>query len=216
MDADDLLDEQEEIFSAKLLEEGTQTRGQLYAMKSRKKNNEKLEASNIMIQTQSWLTDSSCSQRDVNLCCAAALERLGRRSDAICRLTEAQKMLSGDTSRKLARARLLFKDDCKAEALKLVLEVCSAFERGECCSKEAVADAYNLAGWFRIHDSDHSSGAYAAWSAGNERAPHCAMLARQKKIRDCWDQTATESTINGLVGDGAQSLTISTNLNLFH
>jgi len=143
----------------------------------------------------------------VYLCCTAALERLKRRPDAISRLAEMQEVYPGDTSIKLARARLLFKDDNKAEALRLVLEVCSAFERGEACTKEAAADAFNLAGWFRIHDSDHS-GAYAAWSAGSELAPHCAMLARQKRKRHYWDQIATELIIIGLVGDGAQNLTI--------
>ena len=59
MDADELFEVQEEVFSAQLVEQGTQIHKELFAIKARKKNNEKLEACNIMIQTQSWLTDTS-------------------------------------------------------------------------------------------------------------------------------------------------------------
>jgi hypothetical protein len=209
MDADDVLELQEELVYAQLVEEGTHTRENISDMKAAKKNRENLQMCNFIIQSQSWLTDDSCTQRDVYLCCAAALEGLNRRATAIARLSEAREALPGDPKLMLASARLLFKDDRKAEALALVNDVCSAFEAGAACTKETAADAFNLAGWFRIHDSDHS-GAYAVWSVGSKRAPHCTVLARQHIKRQCWDcSNQSESPSDGLVGNGAQDLTLS-------
>lgn len=103
----------------------------------------------------------------------------------------------------LALAKLLFQESRKLEAYELCCEVFKTFEAGLECFRtdhdasdvgkaanqtvDEAAEAYQLAGWIKIHSDDHSS-AYAIWSRGFDAVPSCPFLARQAGKRLCWDE----------------------------
>ena len=156
-----------------------------------------------MIKSQMWRTDPSCSRPLVYLCCAAALDGLHRRAEAIVFLGEAVEAHPGEPQSGwlLMLAKLLFRENRKQEAWERCAQVIASYERGD-ASVDDAADAYHLAGWAKIHDDDHS-GAYAVWSRGHAVAPSCPILRRQHAKRLCWDSTDESGCDDGLLGGGA-------------
>ena len=144
------------------------------------------------------------TRRKVVLSYASALEGLGKRGMAICILDDFLKETSGgddgdddcDVAVTLVLAKLLFKDNRKAEAqvqCDLILSHVRnnkehLFGGADCCTPDSdYVDAFHLAGWVRIHADNHTD-AYRLWEEGHVFLPSCRLLEIQHEKRACWDE----------------------------
>ena len=104
----------------------------------------------------------------------------------------------------LALAKLLFQQSRKSEALDQCARVYRVEWYGDNACSSDLAEAYQLAGWIRIHNDDHT-GAYRVWSEGHSICPTDVFLKRQAGKRECWDANvaATAATSGSYCGDSA-------------
>jgi len=191
-DADDLLEFEFEA----LIAAGTHTVEEVQTLKAQKRHREELYVCKHYIQNKMWETDPSCSERDVYLCYAAALEGLNRQNEAIELLQDHDSFQI-----QLALAKLLFKADRKEESLSFCEKVIAAKD-DERVSVEDAVDAYYLAGWVKIHGDDHT-GAYKIWSEGHLAIPSDPVLARQHNKRFVWDELCGPLGETDLCGQAA-------------
>mmetsp|Transcript_19974 Transcript_19974/g.39231 ORF Transcript_19974/g.39231 Transcript_19974/m.39231 type:complete len:537 (+) Transcript_19974:184-1794(+) len=160
--------------------------------RTKRRFREELRVCRMLIEAESWHDDISCNERDLRLCYAAALEGLGRREEAIRSLQKALDLHPGHRDYSLMLAKLLFKANRKEEALMFCQHVCSMSPSDATDSEEherlvdAIADAFHLAGWIKIH-ADHHTAAYELWKQGHIVVPSCSVLKRQAAKRSCWD-----------------------------
>jgi hypothetical protein len=103
VDADDIMGFE---FDA-LLAAGTHTAAEIESLKAQKRHREELYVCKHIIQSQAWETDPSCSEKDVHLCYAAALDGLNRSAEAMALLRGREEYQC-----RLALAKLLFKAPC--------------------------------------------------------------------------------------------------------
>ena len=196
-----------------------------------------------MIKTKAWQKDISVECSNIHICLAGCLERCFLRRDAIQYLRSALSIdieeiecsTFHDTfsplykrrhraSLLLALAKLLFKDDCKTEALNLCKELMDLFgipHSVHTVSIQQASEAYYLAGWVHIHSDNHTE-AYRVWKEGHAAVPSCPILRRQASKRRIWDRPfplhdddghkkeeeekhACLHTLEDLVGQGAHS-----------
>lgn len=80
-----------------------------------------------MIRARAWEHDTSCTARDLHLCRAAALERLGNWPEAIRQLDMATRSFPDEQPLRLALAKLNFKAGRKDVALALCTAVYSSY-----------------------------------------------------------------------------------------
>lgn len=102
-----------------------------------------------MIQARAWEHDPSCTARDLHLCRAAALERLGNWPEAIRQLDMATRSFPDEQPLRLALAKLNFKAGRKDVALALCTAVYSSYSaaRSHGAGADGRADA-------RVENSD--------------------------------------------------------------
>ncbi|ETV97571.1 hypothetical protein, variant [Aphanomyces invadans] len=201
MDAAELLDSYTDAIYA-----STYTAEEVVALKERKKMNETIMLCRAMLRDETWEHDATVNELDVYLTYASTLESLTRRYEAIDILVRGIDIMDEHPMLRLALARLQFKAGLYEEALESCLLVAEAYPNDTRCSKESAADAYHLAGWVKIHGDDHTN-AYALWSRGAKAVPSSAVLARQYRKRQCWDDDSDVDLLHpGLVGQGASGL----------
>ena len=153
----------------------------------------------LMIKQRAWNFDESCTIVGTYLRLCSALEGLGRRQEAISRLTAGLESCPLSPDLTLALAKLSFKDDQKEKSLELCHNVYEMFDdqNKECSDSEIdndemkvtvehAEDAYYLGGWVKIHDDDHTN-AYRIWKEGHLKVPSSELLVTQYRKRICWD-----------------------------
>ena len=209
-----------------LLSTGKATPSQVLRMRTERRHKEAHQLARRLLLDRAYLRDGTVGSRtDLLLRAGAALDGLGRRDEAVFLLRNYrfldEVVYSSDEENegshtgvlvelgavdgnavRVALAKILFKQDMKAEALSLCLSVASSSSSDPSAVRVSDAvDSYYLAGWISIHDDDHSK-AYRTWKRGGDELPCSEVLGRQNGKRECWDGAGRgeEELEEGLVG----------------
>ena len=131
---------------------------------------------------------SECDAAHVGLLLSAALEKVGRRQDALAALERAKSRAPTSARVRLSYAKLLFRAGRKTEAGEALAPLVSAAsatssDHSPPClftdlDQVTACDALYIAGWVKIHQDNHSQ-AYALWAAGATAQPDDIRLSRQ-------------------------------------
>lgn len=195
----------------------------------KKRHKETCAVSAQIIAQSAWRFDVSADYAATYVGMSAAMDGLARRPQALQALRDGLARLDASCSLNaeeaseyqlsepraratllLALAKLLFRDDAKADAYALCRRLMRAYlgdsgqgqqqdggdgegDGGMDVSADQAEDAWYLAGWIFIHGDDHTT-AYRLWSEGHAALPNSGVLRRQHGKRACWD-----------AGDGADA-----------
>jgi hypothetical protein len=200
----------------------------------KKRHKETCAVSAQIIAQSAWRFDVSADYATTYVGMSAAMDGLARRPQAVQALRDgverldasccldaekaSEYQLSEPRARAtllLALAKLLFRDDAKADASALCRRLMRAYlgdsgqggEDGEGegdmdVSADQAEDAWYLAGWICIHGDDHTA-AYRLWSEGHTALPNSGVLRRQHDKRACWDASADGADADVDVGADA-------------
>ena len=163
----------------------------LQAAHQRKRDNETIGMLTFMAAQHVWERDSTVDFVHTYLRLSTTLDKVAQRYTALTVLRQGLSYLDkcepdfAPTARSallLALAKLLFRDDCKSEALTICQRLMQAYRTQASSpessttvelkvSKEEAEDAWYLAGWTYIHCDNHSA-AYAVWTEGRKACRH--------------------------------------------
>jgi hypothetical protein len=136
-----------------------------------------------------------CDAAHVGLLLSAALEKAGRRQDALAALERAKSRAPNSARVRLSYAKLLFRAGKKIAAGDALAPLVSAAsdpdskQHSPCqftdLDQITACDALYIAGWVKIHGDAHSQ-AYTLWAAGSIAQPDDVRLSRQAGKVHVW------------------------------